>query len=152
MTPSEFAALRELVKSDEGLRLFVYDDANGLPLKSGATLHGKATIGYGRNLLDAGISAAEADDLLDNDLQTTVAALTRVHPVIMGLDPVRMIVLCDLAFNLGVAGIGGFHQLWDAIDRNDWSGAKASILDSAAARALPARYQRLATAMETATL
>lgn len=152
MTPSEFSALRELVKTDEGLRLFVYDDANGIPLTSGCTLHGKATIGFGRNLMGDGISAAEALSLLDNDLQVTVAHLTLVHPVIMGIDPVRMIVLCNMAFNLGVAGIGGFHQLWDAIDRSDWAGAKAAIMDSAAARELPARYQRLANAMETATL
>ncbi len=141
MTPADFNALREQVKTDEGLRLKPYTDTIG-----------KLTIGYGRNLTDIGISAAEAQQLLDHDLELTVAQLTRVHPDMLMLDPVRQIILSNMAFNMGVAAIGGFHQMWAAIDREDWAGAAAAMLDSAWAKQVGARALRLATAMRRGTL
>lgn len=152
MTPSEFDMLRELVKADESLRLFVYDDATGEPIKAGSTVVGNPTIGYGCELSKTGITEAEAGVLLDNRLQQCVANVTRVHPDVLTLDPVRQIALVNMAFNLGVAGIGAFHDMWAAIDRQDWQGAAAAMLDSAAARELPNRYQRLSELMRTGEL
>ena len=39
----------ELV-GDEAMRLFVYDDATGLPIEPGSTCKGHPTIGVGRGL------------------------------------------------------------------------------------------------------
>ena len=76
MTPP--ATLREQLIRDEGLRLTVYDDAGGSP-----------TIGVGRNLRDKGISHAEAELMLDNDiLEYTAAVIARI-PWCHTLDPIR---------------------------------------------------------------
>jgi lysozyme len=141
MNPTNFMALREQVKTDEGLRLKPYVDTVG-----------KITIGYGRNLSDVGISDAEAAALLDHDLETTVARLTLVHPDVLNLDPVRQIVLANMAFNMGVSALGTFHRMWDAIDRGNWTEASAAMLDSTWARQVGARATRLAAAMKSGTL
>lgn len=54
------------LKLDEGLRLKPYRDTVG-----------KLTIGIGRNLDDVGISEAEAEYLLSNDLDRTISDLDK---------------------------------------------------------------------------
>jgi lysozyme len=141
VTPSDFAILREAVQNDEGLRLLPYVDTAG-----------KVTIGYGRNLTDVGITKGEALQLLDNDLTNAIASLTRAHPGVQALDPVRQIVLVNVAFNVGIAGINGFVKMWAAVERGDFESAAEELLDSAAARTNPARYARLASELMTGEL
>lgn len=141
MTTGERDMLKTLVQFDEGLRLKPYTDTRG-----------KLTIGYGRNLTDVGISQTEANALLDADLDVAIAALMRVHPDVLNLDPVRQIVLANMAFNLGVPALGHFTQMWAALDRGNWTEASAAMLDSDWARQVGARATRLAAAMKSGAL
>lgn len=136
MTPSQFAQLREAVQTDEGLRLVPYVDTVG-----------KVTIGYGRNLTDVGVTKGEALQLLDNDLTNAIATLTRAHPIVLTLDPVRQIVLANMAFNLGVPALSGFKQLWAALEVGNYQDASIAMLDSHWATQVGARATRLASEM-----
>ena len=138
MTPADFAILRELVKQDEGLRLKPYTDTVG-----------KLTIGYGRNLTDNGITSSEATTMLEHDLEIAVAQLTQAHPGVLQLAPARQIALANMAFNIGTAKIGGFHQMWNAIDRGAFETAAVEMLDSKWATQVGARATRLAEMMRS---
>ncbi len=152
MTPSEFAALRASVQADEGFKPLVYDDATGQPLKSGDTLTGHPTIGYGINLSAIPLPRDLAGKWFDDVLVGRVADLTRGFPVVLTLNGPRQIVLGNMAYNLGIPTLSLFRKMWAAIHAGDFETASAEILDSAAARQLPARYARFAQTMKTGVL
>jgi lysozyme len=141
MTPSDFSILREAVQNDEGLRLLPYLDTAG-----------KITIGYGRNLSDVGITKGEALQLLDNDLTNAIATLTRAHPGVQALDPVRQIVLVNMAFNMGVPRLSTFQQMWAAVERGDFEAAAEEMIKSTWATQVGARATRLASEMASGEL
>jgi lysozyme len=141
MTPNDFAILREQVKQDEGLALKPYTDTVG-----------KLTIGYGRNLTDNGINSAEASAMLDHDLETAIAALTQAHPDVLALDPVRQIVLGNMAYNMGVPRVSGFTKMWAAIAVRDFATAALEMIESTWAEQVGARATRLAEAMRSGEL
>ena len=124
--------------ADEGFRAHVYTDTKG-----------HQTIGYGLNL-DAGISEAAARALLNfqaRDLYAQLAAYWWWDK----LDPIRASVLVQMAFNMGISGLLHFPKMLAAIGKQDWQEAAAELLNSEAARDLPARYDRLATTLRTGT-
>ena len=127
-----------LIQRHEGLRLLPYRDTVG-----------KWTIGYGRNLSDRGITRAEAECLLRNDLRDVTAGLDRVLPWWRGLDMVRRAVLVDMGFNLGVAGLARFTNTLAAVRAGEWEAAAAGMMRSKWARQVGARAVRLATMMRT---
>ena len=133
LAPREFF---DQLRRDEGLRLYVYLDSVG-----------KATIGYGRNLVDAGISHDEAEILLRNDLLRTLGALDRDYPWWRDLGAVRSWVVANMAFNLGVAGFGAFQKAITAMQARDREGAARDMLDSKWAGQVGARAHRLADQM-----
>lgn len=141
MTPQAFDQLRQVVMTDEGLRLKPYTDTVG-----------KLSIGYGRNLADVGISQGEARQLLDNDLSTAVAALTRAYPLVETLSPARQIVLASMAFNMGVPRLSTFRKMWASLMAKDYESAAVEMLDSDWAAQVGARASRLAETMRTGTL
>lgn len=132
-------AMRRMLKAEEGLRLKPYRDTAG-----------KLTIGYGRNLDDFGITQVEADDLLDNDIADRLGALSARLSFFETLHPVRQRVLVGMAFQMGVAGLLGFHRTLDAIRRGDYAAAADRMLESLWARQTPNRAERLAAMMRTA--
>ena len=144
MTPEGLQRL----KDDEGTRLKVYDDATGQPIVPGTTVRGHPTIGTGRSLDIEGISPAESDLLLSNDILVRERTLN-AQPWFAELDPVRQDVMVNASINLGLAGLLSFHQMIAALERHDYDGAAAELLDSDAARELPGRYHDLANALRT---
>ena len=74
------------LKLDEGLRLKPYRDTVG-----------KLTIGIGRNLDDVGISEAEAEYLLSNDLDRTISDLDKYMLWWQTLDTPRRRVILNMA-------------------------------------------------------
>lgn len=152
MTPSDFATLRSAVQADEGFRALVYDDATGLPVTSGATLQGNPSLGYGMNLASTPLPRDLAGKWMEEVLASRVAELIRGFPVVLTLSVPRQIVLGNMAFNLGVPRLSGFRKMWTAIHANDFDRAAAEMLDSDAARDLPARYQRFAHTIKTGVL
>ncbi len=104
---------------DEGLRLKPYTDTVG-----------KLTIGVGRNLDDVGISAREAYDMLENDIDRAVRDLVERFSWVDTLDPVRQAVLVNLTFNMGISGLAKFVNTLAAIKRRDYTAAAIGLQNS----------------------
>lgn len=131
-------ALKAQLRLHEGVRLTPY-----------TCTAGKLTIGVGRNLIDVGISAREAEYLLDSDIDRTLTALVDALPWVLGLSDVRMRVLIDMAFNLGMQGLLGFKRTLHAVQTRDYEGAARGMLDSKWAGQVGERAVTLARMMAT---
>jgi lysozyme len=123
---------RELTQ-DEALRLKPY-----------RCTAGKLTIGVGRNLDDVGITANEADYLLENDIGRAMADLDRALPWWRGLSDSRQRALVNMCFNLGLTRLLGFKGMLSALESGDGAEAAREALDSAWARQVGGRAQRIA--------
>jgi lysozyme len=123
--------LIERLKSEEGVKLAVYDDATGAYIRPGTRCIGNPTIGIGTNIgLGTGITETEAEYLLWNRLViagTDAATL----PGWEGLDDVRRLVLVDMTYNMGV------------------DGAAAEMMDSVWHKQTGKRAEGLAAVMKT---
>lgn len=140
MTPAGVAQLKE----DEGLRLLVYDDATGSYIRKGPG-GGYPTIGYGRNLIGQGITTAEAALLLQNDLAGIRGYLVEKLPWFSEIPPIWQDVVIMLEYNTGEALT--FTHMLAAMKAGNAELAVAQLMESAAARELPARYNRMRNAI-----
>lgn len=127
--------------------LIIYHE--GLELKPYRCTAGHLTIGIGRNLDDRGITEDEARFLCQNDVDIVEQELTRKFPFIVGLDDVRIRVLLDMAFNLGVPRLSAFSNMWAALEEGDYKQAAVEMLDSRWARQVGRRATNLSQMMET---
>jgi lysozyme len=145
----------------EGMVLKVYQDHLGID-----------TIGVGRNLQDRGITDGElafmsmlrteiyeqgiteanARFLLANDIDIVEEELRNAHPCIDRLDDVRIRVVLDMAFNMGVPRLCKFKNMWAGIHDGDYVRASAEMLDSRWATQVGQRATRLSEAMKTGEL
>lgn len=132
----------QLLKSelllDEGKRNFPYTDTVG-----------KLTIGVGRNITDRGISDAEIDFLLDNDIQECFRALNERLPWWKLLDGVRQRVLVNMCFNLGINRLCAFHETLSCLQTGHWNLAAQNMLNSKWAGQVGVRAVRLANMVKT---
>ena len=135
--------LRADLRQDEGLRLEAYPD----PL-SGAE---PWTIGYGHTgpEVHRGLvwTEAQASDALAKDIATACRVLDRAAPWWRELNDPRQDVLAEMAFNLGWPRLSEFHRFLAAAEAGRWQQARDEMLDSAWAREVGTRAQRLATQM-----
>ncbi|MBU9679699.1 glycoside hydrolase family protein [Burkholderia multivorans] len=122
---------------DEGRRLKPYVDTVG-----------KTTIGVGRNLTDVGITDAECDLLLSNDIDRTVTWLDRNLSWWRQLDAVRQRVIVNMAFNMG-GSLLTFTNTLAAMKRGDYAAAADGMLASKWATQVGARATRLAAMMRS---
>lgn len=126
------------LRRDEGVRQFPYTDTVG-----------KLTIGVGRNLADVGLSDAEIDFLLQNDIQKVTSILGSRLPYFNALDLVRQGVLVNMGFNLGFTRLERFNNMLAAFARGDWETAANEMLASLWAKQVGARADRLAEQTRT---
>ncbi len=138
MTDDDLERLRAQLRQHEGLRLTVYTDTVGVP-----------TIGYGRNLRDRGITNAEADLLLNNDIADTIVALSEAFPWFDALDSVRQRALIDMAFNVGIGGLHKSPKMLAAIVGHDYHTAAVEMLDGPWAEQVGKRATTLADMVRT---
>jgi lysozyme len=136
-----------LLAREEGLRLTVYDDATGRPLRPGMALVGHPTIGIGRCLDRRGITTAEALALLENDLAEIRVQVAQALPWTAAISENRRVVLQAMAFQLGIAGLLAFKGMLAALRRGDHAAAAAEMLASLWAGQTPARARRMAEMM-----
>ena len=118
------------IKAQEGFRGQPYDDTRG-----------DATLGYGTKLP---ITEAEGTWLLETRLADTHARLAKAWAPYGGLNKARQGALLDMAYEVGVDGLLGFHDMLAALERGDWKGASAAALDSLWAEEVPHRAKFLA--------
>jgi lysozyme len=108
---------------------------------------GKLTIGVGRNLDDVGLSDDEINFLLKNDIEKVLTKL-RELPYWNYLTDNRKLVLIDMAFNLGFAGLMGFKQTLKAVELKNYRLAAELMIISKWAKQVGKRAQTLADMME----
>lgn len=115
----------------------------GLKLKPYKCTAGKTTIGVGRNLDDRGITLLEADFLLANDISACAKDLDAFLPWWKKMTEVRQRALLNMCFNIGIHRLMGFRKMLIALKKEDYSEAAAQALDSAWARQVGQRAQRI---------
>jgi lysozyme len=112
---------KDYIKYNEGLKLKLYRcSAN------------KASIGYGRNIEDNGISKDEAELMLKNDIEVCKNDLYGIfgfESFILLSDKQKM-VLTDLIFNLGKRRFETFKKMIKAVKEKDFLEAAKQIKDS----------------------
>jgi lysozyme len=134
------------LRRDEGVSYVPYADPAGIQ-----------TVGCGHNLqvspLPDGwtypLSDAQVDQLLNGDLDNTFAQLDHSLPWWRGLDEVRQRVVANMAFNMGVGDLLGFHNALGAMQRGAYAIAAAAMQNSSWYGEVGARAQRLCAAMES---
>lgn len=132
----------ELIKQlrrDEGEVLYAYQDSLSY-----------ITIGVGR-LVDkrkgGGITPEESAYLLNNDIDRKTAEVFKALPWAAKLDDARRAVLVNMAFQLGTAGLLGFKNTLAMVQRGDYAGAAAGMLQSKWSQQTPERAKRLSEQM-----
>jgi len=121
--------------------------AEGLRLKPYTDTTGHLTIGYGRNLDSVGISALEAEVLLDHDLYTAETECRKAFTWFEGLSELRQRVITEMVFNLGLPTFQQFTRTIAAIQAKDYHAAATEMLDSTWAKQVGGRAARLADGM-----
>lgn len=128
--------LVEQLTRDEALRLRPYTDTVG-----------KLTIGVGRNLTDKGITRDESDFLLSNDIDEVTEEVSKALPWTKNLDPIRLAVLLNMAFNMGTEGLVNFHHMLAHVQEGKYPDAAQDMLNSKWAHQVGPRAVRLAKQM-----
>ena len=125
--------LIDQLKRDEGLKLDVYRDSEGL-----------LTIGYGHCLDRKGISQRVADQMLDDDIADAILLVRVRFPWTQVLSEPRQAAFVNLVFNLGGQGLATFKKFLGAAQANQWEVAAAELLDSKYAEQVRDRATRIA--------
>ena len=133
--------LRNLLSLHEGRIPHAYQDSLGY-----------WTIGVG-HLIDkrkgGKLPEPIIDALLDHDIRSHCAPLYDALPWLSRLDETRQAVLCDMAFNLGVAGLLKWKNTLAMVERGDYAAAARAMRNSLWARQVKTRAVRLSRMMET---
>jgi lysozyme len=132
------------LRRDEGVRYSVYKDTKGID-----------TVGVGHNLqakpMPAGWSCplndVQVNSLLDDDLEDVFHDLDRALPWWTDLNDVRMRVIANLCFNMGINRLLGFTKALTAARQGKYDIASAELLNSTWATQVKGRATRLADMM-----
>lgn len=116
------------LRRDEGLELKPYRDTSVMIGFEGKV--GKLTIGIGRNLDDVGVSEAEANYMLGNDVAKVTSVLRQKLPWVDDLNEARFAVLQNLAFNIGVGSVLKFIQMLSKLQQERFEEAATELQDS----------------------
>lgn len=90
----------------------------------------KLTVGYGRNLEDRGLTMAEAELLLANDVIEAHEELHTQLAFYKELSEIRQAVLMDLYHNMGLSGLLGFRNMLENLRNSQWDEAAEDLKDS----------------------
>ena len=129
---SEALAIVEQIKRDEGFRARPYRDTRGV-----------LTIGYGLNL-DEGITEAEGAYLLQVRVAGMGRDLEKRWPPFDDQPPAVQVALVNMAYQLGVSGLLGFHHMLAALEAGQYQDAARYALESKWADEVPLRAARIA--------
>ncbi|MBI2798981.1 MAG: glycoside hydrolase family protein [Gammaproteobacteria bacterium] len=121
------------LKRDEGFNGRPYKDTRGYwTIGYGHKLSNDVTIEYGDALrLANGLwTYLQAEQQLLLDIQHAKNELGMAIPWVRLLDSIRSDALINMAFNMGVHGVLGFHRMLDALEAGNWRAAHDEALDS----------------------
>lgn len=133
--------LTEALKRDEGYRRSAYEDSEGL-----------LTIGIGRMIdqtHDGGVTEAEAQYLLTNDLVSVFTDLDRNASWWRQMPALGQEALANMCFNLGWPRLSKFQNMLSALEEGDFDKAANEALDSRWATQVGARAERIAELFRT---
>ena len=134
-TPNSRELARHLM-TEEGFRQNVYEDATG-----------NQTVGYGFNL-STGFTEPESRCVLEIRAETTLQSVGRKWGPFRRQPDHIQIALGDMAFQEGVTGLLGFHNMLDAIGHGNLARAAQEARQSAWARETPERADRVIRLLE----
>ncbi|WP_203662573.1 glycoside hydrolase family protein [Actinocatenispora rupis] len=151
--------LRDQLAADEGNEQHVYTDTEGHPsvgigfnLDRADARSRLAAVGADYTAVRNGtqdLTADQVNRLFSHDVGTAVDTARDYYAGFDQLDAARQRTLTNMAFNLGAARLGGFHQLHDVLANGDWNAAADAMQDSRWARQVPNRADRLIDHMRT---
>lgn len=140
--------LKNRLIQEEGLKLTAYPD----PLTGGHPW----TIGVGHTGNDVHegwtISHEQALEFLYNDLVSRENLLVEYLPLYLKLDDARRSVLLGMAFNMGVSGVIGFHDMINYLTIGNYTLAAQEMGRSKWSKQVPSREQREAKIMDTGVM
>jgi lysozyme len=150
-SPTFFETMRQQLAAEEKLMLKPYVDCCGKSWRDCLCQHkGKLTIGIGRNIEDRGITQAEAYYLCDNDIEIMLAELDKAIPWYRKLDEVRIRVLIDMAFNMGVPRlVANNPSMLAACEAGDYARAATEMLNGPWHEQVKGRADKLAAMMRS---
>lgn len=137
------------LRRDEGVRYVLYYDSLGVP-----------TTGVGHNLqvcpLPQGwkypLTDAQVTQLENHDIAIAVASLDLHLPWWRNLDEVRQRVLANMAFQLGINRLLGFHNTLASMQAGNYAAAAAGMTNSLWYTQSGDRSKRLVQAMLTGVM
>ena len=106
----------------------------------------------GRDNIDNGITEAEAQKLLQRDLNNVIEAVKadkRLGPLFEKLDDERQFVLIDMCYNMGVGKVKKFNKMLTAMENGDYDTAAREIMRSKYAKDVGRRARDNAACMVT---
>lgn len=122
------------LKLEEGFRSYVYKDHLG-----------HDTIGYGRLVTEGhGITRAEAELLLRNDVARTIKEVRRNFDWFHDAPASIQSVVIEVAFQLGLPRLKTFKNMLNFLSLHDYECAAAELIDSKYCRQCPSRVHRYA--------
>ena len=128
------------LKRDEGLRLTMYQDSTG-----------HATIGYGHNLENNGITPAQAQQLLVDDAIQAMRDAAELVPNWLKLSYVRQNVMTNMSYNMGKTTFSTFKKFLKAVNDGDYNTAAKEMQNSLWYSQVGPRGERLRQEMLTGT-
>ena len=114
-----YTELTNHIKEYEGFSRLVYECTSGY-----------ATLGFGRNVEQVGITQEEAEYLLKNDIEQCLKELRGIMNKFDDLPDKAQLVLVDMCYNLGLSKLLNFENMLDAIDAGNYQKASEELLDS----------------------
>lgn len=140
-------SLRQDIIRHEGLRLVPYTDSEGYwTIGCGHLISDDKTIPYSLALRLSGAPWTEsmAYDQLDKDIAAKQRELDRYLPAMRNWPPAWQDAVTEMAFQLGVSGVLGFHKMIAALLQGDGVSAYKHALDSKWAEQTPQRAKEVA--------
>jgi len=119
---------KDLIVKNEGIRAKMYRCENGF-----------ATIGVGHNLDTTPITKDAIEMIFNDDVQFLIEMLNVYVPWWMTKSHKVRMVLLDVSFNLGIAGLLKFKRMLSHIENDNYMGASAELLNSRYAKQVPKR-------------
>ena len=108
-------------------------------------------IGFGHDITEMqrdnysnGISISDATALLDKDIAASTLEVSTEIPWSVHLDEIKQEVLIEMAFQIGIHGLLGFHNMLLCAKNGDDSGVVANMLNSEWHKQTPSRCEELA--------